>query len=83
MTDLPKYPGPRLVPLLDGSLVFDDSEEYRHLMEARWIARLPYTERSIWLFDLDRIRGTEETDRLRRTIEEVIAVAAQNAGNGA
>ncbi len=77
MDELPKFPGPRLVPLLDGTLVFSDSLEWYQLCEARTLAAMTQEDRSAWLFDLERIRGVEDTDRLRKTIDEVIAVAAQ------
>ncbi len=76
MTDVPKYEGPRLVPLLDGTLAFDDSEEYRLLCEARWVASLPYREREDWLAGLVPVRGAEAVEYLRKTVNEVIAVAA-------
>lgn len=76
MNDVPKYEGPRMVALLDGTLVFDDSPAWEHLCEARSIAALPQRDREALLFDLDRIRGPELTDQLRKTVNEVIAVAA-------
>jgi hypothetical protein len=76
MTDLPKYEGPRLVSLMDGTLVFDDSEAYRAECEARDIARKPQWERDAWLADIQQIRGEDAAARLRKMIEEVIAVEA-------
>ncbi len=73
---VPKYSGPRLVALLDGSLVFNDSEEYRHLCEARDIAVWPQHDRDAWLAEIERVRGPEDAARLRKTVNEVIAVAA-------
>ena len=35
--DLPPYPGPTLVTLLDGQMVFSDAEAWRHEAEARQI----------------------------------------------
>lgn len=79
MTSLPPYDGPKLVRLLDGTLVFNDSEPWRHLCEARDLARQPMHERDSRLFDIERIRGVEEAARLRQTINEVIAVTAGEA----
>lgn len=45
----------------------------------RSIAAMPQRDRSAWLFDLERIRGVEATERLRKTIDEVISVAAERA----
>jgi hypothetical protein len=74
--DIPKYEGPRMVPLLDGSLVFSDSEEWRHLCEARDLAALPQADRNLHLMDIGIARGKEAAERLRKTIDEVIAVTA-------
>ena len=77
MDPFPLFPGPRLVPLLDGSLVFTDSREWAHLCEARVLAGLGQADREEWLSALDRSRGVEETNELRKTIQEIIAVTAE------
>jgi hypothetical protein len=79
MTDLPKYDGPRMVPLLNGDLVFNDSEEWRHETEARDVAAMPLVERNVWLADIEIKRGAEHAARLRKTVDEVIAVTAIGA----
>lgn len=72
---------PQLASLLDGTMVFTDSEEWRHFTEARHIAHMDQHARSAWLFDLERIRGVEATERLRKTIDEVISVTATGASS--
>lgn len=80
MTDeVQQYPGPRLVELLDGTLVFSDSEEAQHLRQARLIAEMGQGERDLHLLGIEQAFGVETANRLRKTIEEVIAVAAQRA----
>lgn len=76
MTELPPFEGPRLVSLLDGTLVFNDSPEWDHLVEARWLAAMDQHDRDSRLFDLERLRGVEAVASLRKTIDEVIAVEA-------
>ncbi len=76
MTDIPKYNGPHLVSLLSGELVWNDSEAYRHECEARDIAVWPQHDRDAWLSEIERVRGPEDAARLRKTVNEVIAVAA-------
>ena len=79
MHDVPKYDGPRMVSLIDGSMVWNDSEAYRHECEARSIAAMPQRDRRAWLFDLERVRGVDATERLRKTVDEVIAITAAGA----
>jgi hypothetical protein len=79
MIDLPKYDGPRMVPLLNGDLVWNDSEEHRHECEARDIAAMPLVERNVWLAEIELKRGAEAAARLRKTVDEVIAVTASGA----
>lgn len=58
------------VTLLDGAVVDDASEAWRHECEARAICALPSTvERRTWLEVIDKKRGKDEGDRLRATIK--------------
>lgn len=76
MTDIPLFPGPRVVKLLDGTLVFNDSEPYRHEQEARAILVLSALARAEAMFDIDRTRGPEVAAALSRTMREIEALAA-------
>ena len=58
--------------LLDGRMVDSSSEEYRHLCEARHIAKLPtLADRRAWLEAIEHKRGKAEADRLRLTMGEI------------
>lgn len=58
-----------VVTLIDGTEVDSASEAWRHECEARAIASLPtLAERRAWLESIERKRGTDEAERLRRTI---------------
>ncbi len=74
---VPKYEGPRMVTLITGEIAFNDSPAWRHECEARDIAAYAQHDRDAWLAEIERVRGPAEAARLRKTIEEVIAVTAQ------
>lgn len=59
-----------MVKLIDGSEVASDSEAWRHQCEAAHIAALPTLEaRRDWLEKINRKRGAEAGDSLRRTMK--------------
>lgn len=66
--NLPPYPGPTIVTLVNGELVFDDAEEWRHETECRAILAMPLDRRRDWLFDLERMRGHEAVERISETM---------------
>lgn len=79
MTALPPYEGPRMVTLLDGRIVFSDSEEWRAETEARDCAAMPFAQRKEHFDGVERARGKEAAARLRAMVDEVIAVTAERA----
>lgn len=79
MNALPPFDGPRMVTLLDGRQVWNDSDDWRHESEAREIAAWPHELRDAHLMTIERSRGADAAARLRKTIEEVIAVTAERA----
>ncbi len=58
--------------LHDGREVDSASEEWRHECEARAINRLPtLQERRAWLETIERRRGKNAADRLRKTMMQL------------
>jgi len=59
-----------IVTLIDGTQADSASEAYRHECEARAIAALPtLADRRAWLEAVEKRRGKDEADRLRRTMK--------------
>lgn len=59
-----------IVTLLDGTEVDSASEAYGHECEARAIAALPtLADRRAWLEAIEKRRGKDEADRIRRTMK--------------
>lgn len=62
----------RMVQLLDGRLVGNATEEWRHECEARHIAALPTVDdRRAWLEAIARRRGAVAADALRATLQQL------------
>ena len=62
----------RTVKLIDGTEVPSDSEAWRHECEARSIVERPtLAERRMYLDEVERRRGKDAADRLRRTMSEL------------
>jgi hypothetical protein len=62
------------IRLADGTVVSSDSEEWRHLCEARAIDRLPTKEeRDRWLAAIAVRRGEAEAERLRATMKRLLS----------
>lgn len=58
--------------LLDGTEVSTESEEWRHLCEARWVAARPtLVERRQYLEAVARRRGPEALQRLKDTMTAI------------
>ena len=58
-----------IVTLIDGTEVDSASEAWRHECEARAIAALPtLADRRAWLEAVEKRRGKDEADRLRKTM---------------
>lgn len=58
-----------IVTLIDGTQADSASEAYRHECEARAIATLPtLADRRAWLESVEKRRGKDEADRLRKTM---------------
>ena len=58
--------------LCDGTEVPSDSQAWRHECEARHVAAKPtLAERRAYLDDIERRRGKDAADRLRRTMGEL------------
>lgn len=69
MSDFPLYPGPRMVTLLDGELVFSDSKEWRHECLARsLLTEYPLEARRDMLNALENNHGKAAADKLRATM---------------
>ena len=59
-----------IATLIDGTQADSASEAYRHECEARAIAALPtLADRRAWLEAVEKRRGKDEADRLRRTMK--------------
>lgn len=71
IVDIPFFPGPRLARLLDGTLAWNDTEQFRHEREAREMLALSSLARSARLAAIASARGPEVAAAFRLTLREI------------
>ena len=69
---MPGLTSQKLITLVDGTKSPSDSEAWRHECEARMVAARPtLAERREYLFEVERRRGKDAADSLRRTMKQL------------